>query len=247
MKNPFLSVIVPAYNEAGHLAPTLRDIQSYLKRKPWSAEIIIVDDGSTDTTLYVAEAMMREFDNVRVLGHQRNRGKGAAVRLGMMKALGEIRMFTDADNSTSMDQFDKFLPYLQDDCDIVIGSRALRGSEFSPPAPFPRRLMGRLGNIVIQAVLLPGVWDTQCGFKVFRKAAAEKIFRCARIDGWGFDVEILSIGREFGFAVKEVPVRWSNSNFSHLRPGAYLQTLLEMFRIRWWLWKKIYHCEHNIS
>jgi dolichyl-phosphate beta-glucosyltransferase len=178
--------------------------------------------------------------NLKLIDNKVNRGKGAAVRQGMLSAKGTIRLFTDADNSTSIDQFNKMLPHFKEGYDIVIGSRDIAGARLEPPQPLIRRILGNLGNLFIQTLLLRGIWDTQCGFKAFREEVAEKIFPLCRIDRWGFDIEILALARMLGYHIKEIPVVWVNDPYSHVKPSAYLQVLWETIKIRWWLWRGRY-------
>lgn len=231
---PYLSVIVPAYNEAKRLPLTLIDIDKHLREMKFSYEIIVVNDGSKDATKEVAERFSHLIKNLRVI-NQENTGKGGAVKRGMLEAEGEIRLFTDADNSTSIDQFGKMAPYLGKGYDVVIASRDIKGAKLIPPQPWRRRILGNLGNLFIQIMLLPGIWDTQCGFKVFTDKAAEKVFPLIKINRWGFDVEILALAKKFGYKIKEVPAIWVNNPFSHVKATAYFQVLWEVMKIRWWL------------
>ena len=156
MENPYLSVIIPAYNEAKRLPLTLIDIDKHLKSADFSYEIIVVNDGSRDATPEVVERLSHLIDNLRLI-NQKNTGKGGAVKRGMLEAKGDIRLFTDADNSTSIDQFSKMIPYLNDGYGVVIASRDIEGSQLIPPQPWHKRLMGNLGNLFIQTLLLPGM------------------------------------------------------------------------------------------
>lgn len=234
MEKPYLSVIIPAYNEAKRLPLTLIDIDKHLKGAGFSYEIIIVNDGSKDATLEIAKRFSHLIKNLKIID-QKNTGKGGAVKRGMMEAKGKIRLFTDADNSTSIDQFNKMIPYLNEGYDIIIGSRDIKGARLIPSQPWHKRIAGNLGNLFIQTLLLRGVWDTQCGFKAFTEEAAEKIFPLIKINHWGFDVEILALSKKMGYKIKEIPVIWINNPFSHVSAMAYLQVLLEVIKIRWWL------------
>jgi len=184
---------------------------------------------------------MSAIPHLSLIDNAMNKGKGAVVRQGMLTARGDIRLFFDADNSTSIDQFTNMLPYFAEKThDVIIGSRAVRGAVLNPSQPWYRVFLGKGSNLIFQALLTPRIWDTQCGFKAFTATAAEKIFRRARVDGWGFDAEALALARRFGFAIKEIPVHWANSPFSHVRPSAYLKVLSETITIRLWLWKGEY-------
>jgi dolichyl-phosphate beta-glucosyltransferase len=228
---PFLSVIIPAYNEAERLPLTLADIDTKLSAVEYSSEIIVVDDGSKDSTVAIVRNMSRVIKNLRVIENQENHGKGWVVRQGMLAAKGNWRLFTDADNSTSIDQFAGMMPYFKEGYAVVIGSRAMRGAKLTPAQPWYRRILGRIGNIIIRVLAIPGVRDTQCGFKCFSEEAAERIFRIARIDRWGFDVEALALARSFGYRIKEVPITWVNSTQSKVKGSAYLSTLIDVWKI----------------
>lgn len=235
MARPFLSVIIPAYNEAERLPLTLLAIDRHLCNAEYSSEILVVNDGSRDSTADIARKMSGAIRNLKVIDNEMNRGKGAAVRQGMLLARGQIRLFTDADNSTAMEHFDRMIPYFRAGADVVFASRGLKESRFEPPQSFFRRFLGRGGNLIIQGVVLRGIWDTQCGFKALSERAAERVFQVAKVNGWGFDVEILALAKRFGYVMQEIPVVWVNSERSNVRASAYLQTLFEMFKIRWWL------------
>jgi len=236
IKKPFLSVIIPAYNEAERIPLTLVDIDKHLSSSKYPYEIIVVNDGSTDDTAEVVERFTGMIPNLRVAGYGENRGKGEAVKFGMLEATGRYRLFMDADNSTSIDHFDKMIPHFENGYDVVIGSRAHKQSKLTPPQSILRRLLGKGGNLIIQALVLPGIWDTQCGFKCFTDTAAERIFPLQKITGWGFDVEILSLAKRLGFKIKQIPVVWVNDTESHVGASAYIKTLIETLRIRIWLW-----------
>lgn len=240
MAQPFLSVIIPAYNEAERLPLTLIDVDKHLSKVDYSYEILVVNDGSKDKTADIVRSMEKGIKNLKLIDNDVNKGKGGVVRQGMLVAGGKIRLFMDADNSTSVDQFANMLPLFKEGFDVVIGSRAAKGSRLTPPQPLYRQIPGRIGNLIIQALLLPGIWDTQCGFKAFTDEVAERIFNLSKIKGWGFDVEILSLALKMGYRIKEVPVIWANDPFSHVGASAYLKVLIETFKIRWWLWNNKY-------
>ncbi|MEK7568051.1 MAG: dolichyl-phosphate beta-glucosyltransferase [Patescibacteria group bacterium] len=237
---PYLSVIIPAYNEAKRLPLTLIDVDKHLSRADFSYEIIVVNDGSKDATSEIVKRFSHLIKNLRLIDNKENHGKGWVVRQGMLEAKGNVRIFTDADNSTSIDQFFKMMPHFKEGYDVVIGSRDIEGSRLVPPQPAYKRFAGNIGNLIIQVLLLPGIWDTQCGFKAFSEEAAEKIFKIAKIDRWGFDVEALALAKEFGYKIKEIPVVWVNDLSSHVSASAYLQVLLEVLKIKWLLITKKY-------
>jgi dolichyl-phosphate beta-glucosyltransferase len=243
----YLSVIIPAYNEAKRLPLTLVDIDKHLSRAKFSYEIIVVNDGSKDDTAAVVRKFINLIRHLRLIDNEVNKGKGGVVHQGMLEARGTYRLFTDADNSTSIDQFEKMIPYLENGYDVVIGSRAVAGSELCPPQPWYRQIGGKIGNLIIQALLLPGIWDTQCGFKCFSEKAAERIFTLQRVNGWGFDVEILSLAKSMGFKIKEIPVKWINKTDSNVRWSDYLKVLIEVIKIRLWFWKGIYGTLRTVS
>lgn len=237
---PYLSVIIPAYNEAKRLPVTLVDIDKHLSQVKFAYEIIVVNDGSKDDTAAVVRKFIGLVRYLRLIDNDVNKGKGGVVRQGMLEAKGTYRLFTDADNSTSVDQFEKMIPYLEEGYDVVVGSRAVRGAELVPPQPWYRQISGRVGNLIIQSLLLPGIWDTQCGFKCFSERSAEQIFPLQRVNGWGFDVEILSLAKAMGYRIKEMPVRWVNNIESRVKGSAYLKVLVEVIKIRLWLWRGRY-------
>lgn len=237
---PFLSVIIPAYNESKRIPLTLIDIDKRLSERDYSYEIIVVNDGSVDSTAEIVNRFSKIVKNLRLIDNTENRGKGAVVRQGMLSARGSLRLFTDADNSTSIDQFDGMVPFFKEGFDVVIGSRALKNSRLDPPQSVAKRLLGKFGNLIIQILLLKGFKDTQCGFKCFSEVAAEKVFRKTKIDRWGFDVEALVLAKNFGFLIKEIPVRWVNSFLSTVGWRGYFSTLLDVVKIKIWLALKKY-------
>lgn len=231
---PYLSVIVPAYNEAKRISATLIDVNKHLFNADFDYEIIVVDNNSTDATYEIAERFSHLIKNLRIIKCAIP-GKGGAVKEGMLKANGEIKLFMDADNATTIDQFSRMIPYFKEGYDIVIGSRDIEGAKLVPPQPLHKRLAGNVGNIIIQILLLPGIWDTQCGFKAFTEKTANDIFSKIRTFRWGFDVEVLSLAKAMGYKTKEIPVIWVNNPFSKVRASAYIQVLMEVFKIKWWL------------
>ena len=240
MAQPYISIIIPAYNEAERLPKTLLDIDKRLAAAPYSYEIVVVNDGSTDNTAAIVKNMVKMVRNLKLIDLKDNSGKGGAVRQGMLLSTGTIRLFTDADNSTSIDQFEKMMPYFKERFDVVIGSRSIKGAKLDPPESIVKQISGKLGNIFIQLLLLPGLPDTQCGFKAFTADATERIFKLSKIDGWAFDVEILALAKKMNYRIKEIPVRWVNDIHSHVRASTYLKFFGETIKIRWWLWNKKY-------
>ena len=240
MQKPYLSVIIPAYNEADRIPATLIAIDRILSARKFSYEILVMNDGSKDTTAEVVQKLVPVIKSLKLVDNKENRGKGGVVKQGMLVAQGDYRLFTDADNSTSIDQFDAMIPYFAEGYGVVIGSRAVKGSKLEPAQPLYRQILGKGSNLIIQFTNLPGIWDTQCGFKAFTAEAAEKVFNVSRITGWGFDIEVLALARAFGYRIKEMPVRWVDSAVSHVKLSAYLKTFVEDATIRWWLWTDKY-------
>lgn len=240
MAQPYLSIIIPAYNEAERLPLTLIDIDKHLEQAPYTYEILVVNDGSKDTTAAIVSKMQVTIKNLKLVDNKENKGKGGVVRQGMLLASGTIRLFTDADNSTAITHFETMMPYFKEGYGVVIGSRGIRGSTSEPGQPWYRKLPGKVGNIIIQLLVLWGVKDTQCGFKAMTAEVAEKVFNLSRIRGWGFDVELLVLARRLGYRIKEIPVHWVNDPSSRVGASAYLKVLLEVLKIRWWLWRNAY-------
>ncbi len=232
----YLSVIVPAYNEEKHIKETVESIYKYLSGKNMEHEIIVVSDGSTDKTNDIVRSMLAAIPTLQLLEFKQNNGKGFVVRQGMLKAQGQYRLFTDADNATTIDHIEKMMSYFKEGYDVVIASIAVKGSVVaSGSEPAWRDLFGTLGNLFIQIMVLPGISDTQRGFKIVTAKAAQDIFSRATIDRWGFDIEMLALARKFGYKIKEVPVTWKNdpNTASHPRLSAYFQVLMETVKIRW--------------
>ena len=240
MAKPFLSIIIPAYNEAKRLPLTLIDIDKHLSKQGMSYEILVVNDGSKDNTAEIVNRFMPMINELKLLDNPDNRGKGAVVRQGMLSAKGNWRLFMDADNSTAITEFLNMMPYFKEGYEVVIGSRAVKGAKLQPPQPIYRQIPGKLGNLFIQMLVLKGIWDSQCGFKCFSELAAERVFSIAKIDRWGFDVEALALARKLGYQIKEMPVTWVNDPRSHVTALSYLQVLWETIKIYWWLKKGKY-------
>jgi dolichyl-phosphate beta-glucosyltransferase len=227
-----LSLIIPAFNEAQRIGPTLRCFHQFLALRPASFEIIVVDDGSTDNTVALVTTLTSEYKELRVIRSPANRGKGHAVRLGMQAATGQIRLFSDADGSTPIDELDKLLQALAAGTDIAIGSRYLAASSVTRPQPRVRLIWSRLVNRIMQHTLLPGVVDPHCGFKAFTATAAEQLFSACTVDGWSFDLEVLATARAKGFRIQEVPVRWENDERSKARIWHLPREFQQVYGIR---------------
>jgi len=240
MQKPYLSVVIPAYNEEGRISATLLDIDKYLSKENYDYEIIVVSDGSTDKTVEKVKELQRKIKNLRVINNKKNHGKGYVVKQGMLEAKGDYRLFMDADNSTTIDHLDKFLPFIsvrlarQERYDIVIGSIEIKGAEIHEEAAWYRRLLGKYSKYIIRIISgLWGIHDTQRGFKLFTAEAAEKIFPRQTIMRWGFDIEILVIARKIGFKIKELPVDWKNPGESKVSLISYIKTFQELLKIKW--------------
>ncbi|HEV2477090.1 MAG TPA: dolichyl-phosphate beta-glucosyltransferase [Candidatus Dormibacteraeota bacterium] len=206
-----LSVVIPCYNEEQRLPRTVELIERYLDGKEIPYELILVDDGSVDGTRSVMDAAVRQHAGVRIEVLPQNRGKGRALATGVGAATGDEILVTDADLSTPIEELDKLEAALRAGAGIAIGSRALRGSRVEVSQPLYRVVMGKGFNLIVQAVLLPGIWDTQCGFKLFRADVAHQVFANLITDGFGFDPEVLYRARKQGVKIAEVPVVWRNS------------------------------------
>ena len=232
-QRPYLSIIIPAYNEAERITPTLREVAAWVEAEHIAAEILVVDDGSRDATVAVVEALAAELPGVRLIASTPNRGKGHAVRLGMLSARGTLRLFMDADNSTSIAQLPALLDRVAAGADVAIGSRRAPGAVSGVRPPWYRRAWSRLANRVIQADLLEGIHDTQCGFKLFTAEAAARVFERLSTDGWGFDLEVLVLARRLGYRIDEVAVTWSDDPRSKIHPlRDALRITREFLRIR---------------
>jgi len=236
----FLSVVIPAYNEEKRLPHTLRETVGYLHKQPYTWELLVVDDGSHDGTANVVQAASITEPRIKLLQYGGNRGKGYAVRFGMTHARGTWRLFMDADNSTTVDHFAKFLPIAESGYDVVIGSRDVAGAQIGVHQPKWKEMLGDLGNLWIRFWAVPGILDTQAGFKVFSRKAAEDVFSYLTIDRWGFDVEALAVARMRGYKISEQPIKWVNDPNSKVSTSAYIEVLKEVVQVRLNMWKGTY-------
>lgn len=240
---PYLSVVIPAYNEAKRIAPTLETIYTYLSAQPYSWEILIVLDGPTDNTQNIIEAFAKGKERIRWLDRKVNRGKGYTLREGMLTARGQIRLFTDADNSTDITHFEKMKPLFDQGAQVVIASRDSKDvpeARQAVPQPFLKRFLGNAGNLIIQLLVVPGIWDTRCGFKAFSAAAAEQVFAVTRMNGWSIDDEALALTRRFGYQIQVIAANWIDAEGTHVSRLDYLKNIWEAGRIRWNLLTGVY-------
>lgn len=232
--SPAISLVIPAYNEAARIAGTVLDAIDYFTSKSLSHEIIVSADG-TDGTREAASALIAQHPQIRVLGSPERRGKGHGIRQAVAIAAGQVIGFADADNKTPIAEFDKIEPRLRAGTPVVIGSRGLRSSRIERPQPLYRRVGSRGFAIFMHTVVgLPGIVDTQCGFKFFQGEVARELFRRQQIDGYMFDVEILFIAHQRGYRIEEVPVRWRDDGDSRLNlVMGNLRNVRDVLGIRW--------------
>jgi len=235
MKFPTYSIIIPAYNEAKRIPATLEQIALFLSAKSWNAEIIVVNDGSTDDTAAVVRRLAKEYPSIVLLDNSINSGKGHSIRQGVRHATGDIILFTDADNSTPIEDAEKLVEAINDGADIAMGSRWVDRKLQVLPQPLHRRLNGRLYNLLLRSILGLDYKDTQNGFKAFTRTAAKAIFHQQRIGGWGFDAETLYLARNYCFSVREVPVEYTycaeGSKIRPYRDGARM--FAELLAVKW--------------
>ena len=243
-----LSVVIPAHNESARLPATLQAVLSLLQSRSEPFEVVVVDDGSTDDTAELVQRVCRESPEVRLLRHPTNIGKGAAVRNGMLNARGEYILFTDADLSAPIAEVERLLEPLKNGYDVAFGSRGLQPEWITLRQSRFREAAGRLFNLWTRGIAGLDFRDTQCGFKAFRRQAAETIFARQRIPGFGFDVEVLYLARKFGYRVLEVPVHWAHSEGStvHMLRDS-VRMFLDLLRIRWNYWRGRYALEAGNS
>jgi len=240
----YLSVIIPAYNEEKKLPKTLEEIDKYLRRQSYDSEILVVNDGSKDKTAEIVRGLFPVIKNLRLIDNKINQGKGAVVRQGMLEAKGDYRIFTDADNSTSIDHIEKMWPEFKNGFEVVIGSRDPRdakGACQAFPQSWLRRRLGDIYNILVQLICgLWGIWDTQCGFKGFTKKAAEDVFPKCKINRFSFDPEFLVIAKKLGYKIKIIPIYWINAPDSTVKFKSMVKMGFDLLKIRWNLLKGIY-------
>ena len=233
MSHPRLSIVIPAYNESARIENALDRVLGCVQARGWDAEILVVDDGSTDDTVAIIGRWMEQHDRLHLIRNPGNRGKGYSVRNGLLQSAGELVMFTDADLSAPIEEAELLIAALDEGADVAIGSRWLDKQKQTITQPMYRRFFGRCFNWVTRKVMGLPYRDTQCGFKAFRREAAQTIFRLQTIERWGFDPEILFIARRLRYKIVEVPVTWGHderSRISYLKDG--MKMLSEMAEIR---------------
>jgi glycosyltransferase involved in cell wall biosynthesis len=233
MAHPQLSIVIPAYNESARIEHALSRVLSCVAAQRWDAEVLVVDDGSKDDTAAIVQRWMTKHPRLHLVQNPGNRGKGYSVRNGLLQAAGEVVMFTDADLSAPMEEAQRLLDALADGADVAIGSRWMDRTRQTIHQPLYRQFFGRCFNWVTRTVMGLPFKDTQCGFKAFKRPAAQIIFRLQTIERWGFDPEILFIARKLRYVVREVPVTWGHderSRMSYLKDG--MKMLEDMARIR---------------
>ena len=231
---PKLSIVIPAFNEGARIPATLQAVVSCIRERGWSAEVVVVNDGSRDNTAEVVKAFAATAPEVRMVENPENRGKGFSVRNGLLQSFGEIVMFTDADMSAPMEEAEGLFAAIAAGADIAIGSRWLDKGRQTHRQPLYRQFFGRCFNAVVRMVMGLHFADTQCGFKAFTRASAQTIFQLQTIERWGFDPEILFIALKRGYTIVEVPVSWAHdarSRMSYLKDG--MKMLEEIAIIRW--------------
>jgi dolichyl-phosphate beta-glucosyltransferase len=234
MSYPRYSIVIPAFNEGARISGALESVIGCVRERGWSAEVVVVDDGSRDGTADLVRSFAAKAPEVRLLQNPGNRGKGYSVRHGILQSLGEVVMFTDADLSAPIEEAEGLFAAIADGADIAIGSRWLERTRQTIRQPFYRQFFGRCFNGVTRAVMGLPYADTQCGFKAFTRAAAQTVFQLQTIERWGFDPEILFIALKRGYRVAEVPVSWAHderSRISYLKDG--MRMLEDIAVVRW--------------
>jgi glycosyltransferase involved in cell wall biosynthesis len=229
------SIVIPAYNEGARIGATLDRVLAHIQHSRWDAEVLVVNDGSTDDTAQIVQRYASNSPSLRLLENPGNRGKGYSVRTGVLHASGEVILFTDADLSSPIEEAEKLFAALAAGADVAMGSRWLRTELQTQRQPLHRQLFGRIFNLALRVILGLRYRDTQCGFKAFTRRVAQSVFPLQHIERWGFDPEILYLARKFGYNVQEVPVHWAHregTRINPLRDG--IRMFFEILRIRWY-------------
>jgi dolichyl-phosphate beta-glucosyltransferase len=228
------SIVLPAYNESERIGYSLERILAHASRHGWDAEVLVVNDGSTDATAQIVTDLARTHPGLRLIENPGNRGKGYSVRNGMLRARGDILLFSDADLSSPIEEAGKLFAAISQGADIAMGSRWLQPELQTQRQPLLRQFYGRIFNLSLRTILGLNFKDTQCGFKAFTRQAAQAIFPLQKIERWGFDPEVLYLARKLGFSIQEVPVLWSHregTRINPLRDG--IRMFAEVLKIRW--------------
>jgi glycosyltransferase involved in cell wall biosynthesis len=229
------SIVIPAYNESARIRATLDKVLAHIGERGWNAEVLIVNDGSSDDTAQIVQQYASQHPALRLLENPGNRGKGYSVRNGMLHASGEWMLFSDADLSSPIEEADKLIAALAGGADVAMGSRWLRKELQTQPQPLYRQFYGRIFNLALRIILGLHYRDTQCGFKAFTRQSTDLIFPLQHIERWGFDPELLFLARKFGLKVEEVPVKWAHREGTRLNPlRDGLRMFLEILKIRWY-------------
>jgi dolichyl-phosphate beta-glucosyltransferase len=236
LQKPYLSIVIPVYNEESRIGTTLIKLEEYMRAKAFQVEALLVLNNCTDGTENVIDSLENKPSSIKVFDmgilSEIGNTKGLAVKKGVLEAQGEYIAFIDADLATQFEEIDKLLLEAKN-IDVVVGSRRTEGGVIELPQVWYRTLLGKMGNWLIQLLLLPGIKDTQCGCKLFSYEAAKNIFKNVTIGGWGFDIEVLAIARKLKYKIKEVGVRWHDVAGSKVHAKAYESTLIELFKITW--------------
>ena len=236
----YLSIVISAYNESKRIGKTIERINEYLTQQPYRYEIIIVDDGSSDDTNKIVQSFIKNSVHFRLVDYAPNRGKGYAVKTGMLTATGKYVLFTDADLSTPIEEVERFISIMESgNYHMVIGSRGLADSEILKHQPWFREKMGKIFNRFVHLLVFPGIKDTQCGFKLFRREIISPLFTKQTIDRFSFDVEILYLAQKLGCRIKEEPVRWINSPATKVNPFTDATRMLFDLTIIKWRHRKV--------
>ena len=233
MSHPRLSIVIPAYNESARIEATLKRVMSCAETQGWDAEVLVIDDGSKDDTAAIVSRWMELHPRLHLIKNPGNRGKGYSVRNGLLQAAGDVVLFTDADLSSPMEEANQLVAALDQGADVAIGSRWMQRERQTIHQPLYRQFFGRCFNAITRRVMGLPFKDTQCGFKAFKREAAQVIFRLQRIERWGFDPEILFIARKLKYKIIEVPVTWGHderSRMSYLKDGMKMLEELAVIR-----------------
>lgn len=231
MNAPYLSIIIPAYNESKRIGSTLENVTLYLQQANLTFEIIVVNDGSTDETLSVLENLKTKIPELQIINNLENMGKGYSIQCGMLSAVGALRLFMDADNSVNISELRKFIPKINEGYDVVVGSIGLGDAIVNENNGYFRRPIGQFSKFITRLLVTPGIYDTQRGFKLFTRNATELIFPKLSVHRFGFDIELLVIARANNLKIKELPVEFNNPKGSTVGVRSYIATFFELIKI----------------